>query len=337
VDAFVKDTRPDAYARLVDRLLGSTAYGEHMAAYWMNLARWADTDRLSRRPSRSVLVAIPRLGDRCVSTGTCHSISSPRGQIAGDLLPNATKEQRLATAFLRVGPRTTENGAIDEEYRIESVIDKTNTIGAAFLGMTVGCARCHDHKYDVISHKDYYSLAAFFNNSDEPGFYPPGHSTVQAGPTLPWADKVTEAKLNEVNANIRKLQTAYDAARKAAVPRVAMQVTADLQSAPSLISSVRSAHRLERQTVAYYPFDEAIAYTRRQSADAAAASTGPGKSGRAHAPAWCWWRACRRGAGGGRRCCAAACRTATRRSTTRWGSRRASWRTGPWRKRTGWR
>ena len=188
VDAFVKDARPDAYARLVDRLLASPAYGEHMAGYWMNLARWADTDGFLDDhhdrflwPWRDWVIAAFNKNMPFDQFSTW--------QIAGDLLPNPTREQRLATAFLRVGPRTTENGAIDEEYRVESMIDKTNTIGAAFLGMTVGCARCHDHKYDVISQKDFYSLAAFFNTADEPGFYPPGHSTVQAGPTLPWPDK----------------------------------------------------------------------------------------------------------------------------------------------------
>ncbi len=150
VDAFVADRRPDAYERLVDRLLGSQAYAEHMAAYWMNLARWAESDGFLDDhhdrmlwPWRDWVIGAFNRNMRFDEFATW--------QLAGDLLPNATREQKLATAFLRVGPRTTENGAIDEEYRIEYVVDRTNTIGTAFLGLTVGCARCHDHKYDVIS------------------------------------------------------------------------------------------------------------------------------------------------------------------------------------------
>ena len=92
-------------------------------------------------------------------------------QLAGDLLPNASKEQKLATAFLRVGKRSNEGGAIEEEYRVEYMIDRTMLVGAGFMGLTVGCARCHDHKYDPIPQKDFYSLGAFFNSIDEPGKY----------------------------------------------------------------------------------------------------------------------------------------------------------------------
>ena len=102
-------------------------------------------------------------------------------QLAGDLMPAHTKEQTLATAFLRVGKRTTENGAMDEEYRVEYAVDRANTVGLGFLGMTVGCARCHDHKYDPISHKDFYALTGFFNSTDEPGFYAPGSTASPPG------------------------------------------------------------------------------------------------------------------------------------------------------------
>ena len=89
-------------------------------------------------------------------------------------MPNATKEQKLATAFLRVGKRTTENGAINEEYRVEYALDRANVIGTGFLALTTGCARCHDHKYDPIAQKEYYSLSGFFNSTDEPGFFARG-------------------------------------------------------------------------------------------------------------------------------------------------------------------
>ena len=208
VDAFVADRRPDAYERLVDRLLASQAYAEHMAAYWMNLARWAESDGFLDDhhdrmlwPWRDWVIGAFNRNMRFDEFATW--------QLAGDLLPNATREQKLATAFLRVGPRTTENGAIDEEYRIEYVVDRTNTIGTAFLGLTVGCARCHDHKYDVISHKDFYSLSGFFNNVDEPGFYPPGHSAIQAGPTLPWPNDEEQKAADAAEAKVRQRETAY--------------------------------------------------------------------------------------------------------------------------------
>ena len=85
-----------------------------------------------------------------------------------------------------MGKRTTENGAIDEEYRVEYALDRANVVGGGFLALTTGCARCHDHKYDPIAQKDYYALSGFFNSADEPGFFAPGFSTIQGGPTLPW-------------------------------------------------------------------------------------------------------------------------------------------------------
>jgi mono/diheme cytochrome c family protein len=256
VDAFVKDSRQDAYKKIVDRLLASPAYGEHMASYWMNLARWADTDGFLNDahdrflwPWRDWIIEAFNKNMPFDQFGTW--------QLAGDLLPNATKEQQLATTFLRLGPRTNENGAIDEEYRIEYVVDRASTVGTAFLGMTVGCARCHDHKYDVISTKEFYSLGAFFNNADEPGFYPRGDSTVQAGPTLPWPDKATATKLAAANADIQKAEAAYNAARQSASRDAVARVDALLNRGPSEIAAtVREA--VTKATVAHYPFDEFV-------------------------------------------------------------------------------
>ena len=257
VDAFVKDASPNAYEKAVDRLLASPAYGEHMAAYWSDVARYSESDGFLDDyhdrlfwPYRDWLIAAFNRNMPFDQFGTW--------QIAGDLLPGRTaeqkKEQTLATAFLRVGKRTTENGAIDEEYRVEYMVDRTNTIGAAFLGMTVGCARCHDHKYDPISQKDFYSLAGFFNSTDEPGFYAPGRTGITPGPTLPWTDAATDAKIAAAEAVIRAKQSAYEAA-VAAAKRDARTKAQDLvRNADAAASTVRTS--LQKSLVAYYPFEE---------------------------------------------------------------------------------
>ncbi|MBU6341243.1 MAG: DUF1549 domain-containing protein [Bacteroidetes bacterium] len=167
---FLQDTRPDAYERMVDTLLASPAYGERMTMNWLDLARYSDThgyqDDLPRImwPWRDWVIQAFNTNmpyDQFVSW-----------QLAGDLLPNATKAQILATGFNRNHKITQEGGVIDEEYRVEYVADRTNTFGKAFLGLTVECARCHDHKYDPIPTRDYYALSAFFNNVPEKGFVP---------------------------------------------------------------------------------------------------------------------------------------------------------------------
>lgn len=170
VQQFADNNAPDAYEQVVNSLLNSPAYGERWAMYWMDLARYADThgyqDDLPRMmwPWRDWVIKsfnenMPY--DRFVTW-----------QLAGDLLPEKNKETLLASAFNRNHKISQEGGVIDEEYRVEYVADRTNTFGKAFLGLTLECARCHDHKYDPISTNDYYSTFAFFNNVDEKGFVP---------------------------------------------------------------------------------------------------------------------------------------------------------------------
>jgi hypothetical protein len=175
-------------------------------------------------------------------------------QIAGDFLPSHTKEQTLATAFLRLNKRTTENGAIDEEYRIEYALDRTNAIGTGFLGLTTGCARCHDHKYDPISQKDFYALSGFFNSTDEPGYYAPGSSGVTAGPTLNWTDTATERKLAQAQTAVHTHETEFAALRST----VARDMTG---RAEALARAPADLQRLLRESttaamVAHYAFEE---------------------------------------------------------------------------------
>lgn len=161
IDAYLTDDRPDAYERVVDRLLASPRYGERMALAWLDAARYADTNGYNNDEDRTmwpwrdwVIAAfndnLPY--DRFVTE-----------QLAGDLLPNATLSQRIATGFNRNHVLTTEGGVIEEEYRVEYVADRVHTTATVFMGLSFQCARCHDHKYDPFTQVDYYRLFAFFN------------------------------------------------------------------------------------------------------------------------------------------------------------------------------
>ena len=168
MDKFNADKSAEAYSKIVDELLQMPQYGEKMAVHWMDIARYADSygyqdDNIRTQwPWRDWVI---------------HAFNKNMPyndfitwQIAGDMLPNATKEQILATGFFRNHKYTEEGGIIEEEYRIEYLIDKTKTYGKGILGVTVECAQCHDHKYDPISQVDYYQMMAFFNNTKELGF-----------------------------------------------------------------------------------------------------------------------------------------------------------------------
>ena len=167
VDAFLQDDSPEAYEKLVDELLASTAYGERWANYWLDVSRYGDShgyqDDLPRVmwPWRDWVIHAFNKNlpyDQFVTW-----------QLAGDLLPDANREQILATGFNRNHKITQEGGVIPEEYRTEYVVDRTNTFGKAFLGISVECSRCHDHKYDPIAQKDFYSIYSFFNQANEKG------------------------------------------------------------------------------------------------------------------------------------------------------------------------
>jgi hypothetical protein len=169
IDAFLADPSPAGYARAVEHYLASDAYGERMALDWMDLARYADTYGYQNDVERDmspwrdwVIRAFARNlpYDQFLTW-----------QLAGDLLPDATRDQRIATAFNRLHRQTNEGGSIEEEFRTEYVADRVHTFGTAMLGLTLECARCHDHKFDPITQRDYYSLFAFFNNIDESGLY----------------------------------------------------------------------------------------------------------------------------------------------------------------------
>lgn len=167
VDAFVNDTSPDAYEKLVDRLLATPQYGEHMTRYWLDLARYADTNGYHIDNERYMWRWRDWVIDAFNSNLPYDQFTIQ--QLAGDLLPNPTLEQRLASGFNRNHMVTFEGGIIPEEYRVEYVVNRVNTTSTVWMGLTVSCAQCHDHKFDPISHRDYYGLYAFFNNIAEQG------------------------------------------------------------------------------------------------------------------------------------------------------------------------
>jgi len=164
---FVEDEREDAYERLVDQLLESPHYGEHMARHWLDAGRYADTNGYHIDNERFMWVWRDWVID--AFNGNLSYADFTRWQIAGDLLPEPTEEQLIATGFHRNHMINFEGGAIPEEYRSQYVADRINTTGTIWMGLTLSCAQCHDHKYDPISHREYFELFAFFNNIDEEG------------------------------------------------------------------------------------------------------------------------------------------------------------------------
>ncbi len=195
VEAYANDTSPEAYETLVDRLLASPHYGERHARHWLDLARYADSNGYTIDGARSIWpyrdwVIQSFNDDKLFDAFTIE-------QLAGDLLPSATKTQQIATGFHRNTSFNEEGGTDPEQFRVERTIDRANTTGAVWLGLTVGCAQCHDHKYDPVSQKDYYRLYAYFNSCEEP--------TIALGgsPDL-------EKKIAELHTQIAALQVTGD-------------------------------------------------------------------------------------------------------------------------------
>ncbi|MEM8890009.1 MAG: DUF1549 domain-containing protein, partial [Bacteroidota bacterium] len=165
MDQFLADTSASAYPKLIQKYLDSPDYGERMAAYWMDLARYADSDGYLDDKHRDFSPWRDWVIQAFNQNMPYDSFVSL--QLAGDLMPDAGIDQILPTAFNRLHKKNSEAGIELEEFRVEYVADKTNTFGKAFLGLTLECARCHTHKYDPITHTDYYSMFALLNNADE--------------------------------------------------------------------------------------------------------------------------------------------------------------------------
>jgi hypothetical protein len=169
VDAFLSDKSPDAYEKVVDRLLASPRYGEKMAARWLDAARYADTNGYQTDAERHMW----RWRDWVIDAFNMNKRFDrfTVEQIAGDLLPSSTVDQKIATGFNRNHRGNSEGGIVPEEYLVEYAVDRVETMSTVFLGLTVGCARCHNHKYDPFTQREFYQLLAYFNNIPELGRY----------------------------------------------------------------------------------------------------------------------------------------------------------------------
>jgi hypothetical protein len=206
IRAFVNDPAPDAYEKQVDRLLSSAAHAERMAIRWLEAARYADTNGYQSDGVRDMWRWRDWVIDAFRTNMPFDRFTIE--QIAGDLLPSPTLSQKVATGFHRNHRTSAEGGIIDEEFRTEYVADRTETTSTVWLGLTMGCARCHDHKYDPMTQRDFYSLFAFFNNVPEKGFvYNFGNEPpFVTAPTPP-----QQARLDEHDARARRAEEQWNA------------------------------------------------------------------------------------------------------------------------------
>ncbi|MDB4678906.1 PSD1 and planctomycete cytochrome C domain-containing protein [Rhodopirellula sp.] len=228
---FVSDTSADAYEKVVRRLLASKHFGERWGRHWLDMARYADSDGYEKDNHRAdawryrdwVIRAINR--DMPFNQFTIE-------QLAGDLLPNAGVDQRLATAFHRQTLTNTEGGTDQEQWRVAAVMDRTETVGTVWMGLSVGCARCHSHKYDQITHQEYYQLYSYFNNADEVTAEVPKSSSITAE---------VESEINSIEIELSR--------RKQELAKSSDQWLPDLRL---------QAARLATEGVKYHPLDSVV-------------------------------------------------------------------------------
>ena len=214
VEAFAADPSDAAYEALVDRLLQSPTYGEHMAAQWLDFARYADSHGFQTDSSRSMWPwrdwVIRAFNDNLPFDQFTIE------QLAGDLLPNPRLDQVVATGFHRNHRINGEGGIIDEEWRLENIIDRVDTTGATWMGLTLGCARCHDHKYDPITQREFYEMFAFFNNIEETGVIRGASNRTggNPGPSVKVPDAAQQKELAALKSAVATAEAAVRAAEK---------------------------------------------------------------------------------------------------------------------------
>jgi hypothetical protein len=207
VDAFLNDPSADAYEKAVDRLLASPRYGERMALDWLDAARYADTNGYQNDFARTMWPWRDWVIDAFNANMPYDRFTVE--QIAGDLLPGATLRQRIASGFNRNNRTVTEAGSLDEEWRVENVVDRVETTSTAFLGLTMGCCRCHDHKFDPISQREFYAFFGFFNSVNEKGVYTEQRGNVP--PLVVLANPEQEKRLRQFDGAIAAAERAQRA------------------------------------------------------------------------------------------------------------------------------
>jgi hypothetical protein len=206
IDAFLRDRSPSAYERVVDRLLASPRYGERMAGRWLDAARYADSNGYQFDGERSMW----RWRDWVIDAFNRNERFDQftLEQIAGDMLPNATPKQRMATGFNRNHRINTEDGLIFEEYAVEYVVDRVETVSTVFLGVTMGCARCHSHKYDPFTQREFYQFFAYFNNVPELGR---GMKYGNSPPLMPAPTREQQAQLEYLESRMEAVRAFLNA------------------------------------------------------------------------------------------------------------------------------
>src|SRR5215213_538128 len=209
IDAFVADTAPDAYERVVDRLLASPHYGERWARPWLDLARYADSNGYEKDALRTMWKYRDWVIEALNFDMPFDQFTAE--QLAGDMLPNATPAQRTATGFHRNTLLNQEGGIDVEEARWETLVDRVNTTGAVWLGSTIACAQCHNHKYDPFSQRDYYRLLAFFDNGDYTVMGQQGSDHWIAEPQLDLPTPEQAAKRTTLQAELDRLKAQLEA------------------------------------------------------------------------------------------------------------------------------
>ena len=211
VEAFAKDQNPGAYSKLVDELLQSPHFGERWGRHWLDMARYADSDGYEKDKPRPNAWRYRDWVIEAINEDLPYDQFTVE-QLAGDLLPKSTPRQRLATAFHRQTLTNTEGGTDQEQWRVAAVMDRLETTGSAWLGLTLTCARCHDHKYDDITQDEYYQLFAFYNNGDETSF--PLSSSKAALAKYEQAKAIHEKKISALEKNLKELLVTRKDAQK---------------------------------------------------------------------------------------------------------------------------
>lgn len=251
LDLFLTDSKPGAWGRALDRLLESPKYGERMAVAWLDGARYADTNGYQNDFMRTMWPWRDWVINSFRRNQPFDEFTIE--QLAGDLLPNATHEQRLATAFNRNNRTVTEAGSIAEEWLVENVVDRVETTSTVFLGLTMGCARCHDHKFDPVSQDDFYSFFAFFNSVDEIGVYREVRGNV--GPIVECLDDAGRAEMNRLVRVIDEAEKRLDSLKPATRIAGTAWRTGTSSSDPVPVSA---AVRLATKTFSGIVFDEQV-------------------------------------------------------------------------------